>query len=60
MLDNNILDVGNCDKQGAAGKDPSLSMFDGFSALPVATGTFEKFRLLCRQGSERPETLRPA
>src|SRR5258708_39576921 len=26
MLDNNILDVGNCDKQGAAGKDPSLPM----------------------------------
>jgi hypothetical protein len=26
MLDNNILDVGNCHKQGAAGKDPSLPM----------------------------------
>jgi hypothetical protein len=26
MLDSNILDVGNCNKQGAAGKDPSLPM----------------------------------
>ena len=61
MLDNNILDIGNCHKQGAAGKDASVAnVFDRFYAPPVATGTFEKFRRLCRQCSERPETLRPA
>jgi hypothetical protein len=45
MLDNNILDIGNCHKQGAAGKDPKLAnVFDGFSAPPPAIGNLRKIQ----------------